>query len=98
MPGANRIETSSLGYKDRRPELTQFRMFKSGPCTPAWGQLLTLAPHQGALISGSRGPAVHATLSDQSQPEHKQHGLVSHLAKLGVHLDSSLALPPHPAH
>jgi hypothetical protein len=37
MPGANRIETSSLGYKDRRPELTQFRMFNSGPCTTDWG-------------------------------------------------------------
>src|SRR5258708_38881095 len=98
MPGANRIETSSLGYKDRRPELTQFRMFKSGPCTPAWGQLLTLAPHQRALISRSLGPAVNTTLSDTSQPEHKQHGLVSHVAKLGGQRDSSLGYPAQPGH
>src|SRR5260370_30535388 len=98
MAGANRIETSSLGYKDRRPESTQFRMFKSGPCTTAWGQLLTLAPHQGALISRSRGPAVNTTLSDTSQPEHKQRGLVSYVARLGGQRDSSLGYPAQPGH
>ena len=37
-------------------------------------------------------------LSDQSQPEHKQHGLVSHVAKLGGQRDPSLGHPAQPGH
>src|SRR5260221_559714 len=45
MPGKSK--TRGLGHKDRRPEFTQFRMFKSLLCTPVWGhkQLLESDPH-----------------------------------------------------
>ena len=59
MPVASK--TRRLGHKDRRPELTQFRMFKSGPCTPAWGHVWTAPGWQGIssrLQQWSRQPCV----------------------------------------
>jgi hypothetical protein len=40
----------------------------------------------------------HATLNDPSQPEHKQHCLISHVAKLGGQRDPSLGHPAQPGH